>query len=56
LFDVYEGKPLEPGQKSYAISFQFGLDERTLTDTECDEVMQRYMQVFEQELQAQIRR
>ncbi|MBU6323890.1 MAG: phenylalanine--tRNA ligase subunit beta [Bacteroidetes bacterium] len=56
LFDVYEGKPLEPGQKSYAISFQFGLDERTLTDTECDEVMQRYMKVFEQELQAQIRR
>jgi phenylalanyl-tRNA synthetase beta chain len=56
LFDVYEGKPLEPGQKSFAISFQFGLDERTLTDQECDQVMQQFMELFEQELQAQIRR
>lgn len=56
LFDVYEGKPLEPGQKSYAIGFRFGLDERTLTDLECDQVMQQLMQLFEQELKAQVRR
>jgi phenylalanyl-tRNA synthetase beta chain len=56
LFDVYEGKPLEPGQKSYAIGFRFGLDERTLTDQECDQVMQQLMQLFEQELKAQVRR
>jgi phenylalanyl-tRNA synthetase beta chain len=56
LFDVYEGKPLEPGQKSYAIGFRFGLDDRTLTDQECDQVMQQLMQLFEQELKAQVRR
>jgi len=56
LFDVYEGKPLESGQKSYALGFQFGLDERTLTDQECDQVMQQLMNLFEQELKAQIRK
>ncbi|MFM7683735.1 MAG: phenylalanine--tRNA ligase subunit beta, partial [Bacteroidota bacterium] len=39
LFDVYEGKNLEAGKKSYALSFTFQDQERTLTDVEIDTVM-----------------
>lgn len=56
LFDVYEGKPLEESQKSYAVSFTLYDDEKTLTDQEIDKIMSRLMNSFEKELGAWIRK
>ena len=36
LFDVYEGEKIENHKKSYAISFLFQDNNRTLTDHEVD--------------------
>ncbi len=41
LFDVYEGKNLPEGKKSYAISITLQDDERTLVDQQIEAVMQR---------------
>jgi phenylalanyl-tRNA synthetase beta chain len=55
LFDVYEGKNMEPGKISYAVSFVLQDDEKTLQDKQIDTVMKRLMQAFEAKLGAQIR-
>lgn len=55
LFDVYEGKNLEEGKKSYAVSFVFQDDEKTLTDVQIDKTMERLIQVFNTELGAKLR-
>lgn len=55
LFDVYEGKNLEEGKKSYAVSFVFQDDEKTLTDVQIDRTMERLIQVFNTELGAKLR-
>jgi phenylalanyl-tRNA synthetase beta chain len=47
LFDVYEGKNLEEGKKSYALSFTLRDDEKTLTDEEIDNTMGRLLKAFE---------
>ena len=39
LFDVYEGKNLPEGKKSYAISITLQDDEKTLTDHQIEAVM-----------------
>lgn len=48
LFDVYEGKGLSEGKKSYALSFHLRSDERTLTDAEVDQVMEKLIAGFAQ--------
>ena len=55
LFDVYEGKNLPEGQKSYAVSFHFQDDQQTLRDEQVDGLMQRIRERLEAELGAQIR-
>jgi len=55
LFDVYEGKNLEQGKKSYAISFILQDDEKTLTDKQIEQVMGRMQTVFETKLGAKLR-
>ena len=55
LFDVYEGKNLEPGKKSYALSFTFQDTERTLTDSEIDDSMNRIKKSFEEQFGATLR-
>jgi phenylalanyl-tRNA synthetase beta chain len=55
LFDVYEGKNLEEGKKSYAVSFYFQDAEQTLKDTAVDDIMQKIRTNLEQKLQAQLR-
>jgi phenylalanyl-tRNA synthetase beta chain len=55
LFDVYEGKNLEEGKKSYAISFVFQDDEKTLTDVQIDKTMERLIQGFNTEFGAKLR-
>lgn len=55
LFDVYEGKNLEKGKKSYAVSFNFQDDEKTLKDDQIDKVMQRIREELESKLAAELR-
>jgi phenylalanyl-tRNA synthetase beta chain len=48
LFDVYEGKNLGEGITSYALKFMLQHPERTLTDNEIDQAMQRIQSGIEQ--------
>jgi phenylalanyl-tRNA synthetase beta chain len=56
LFDVFESEKLGQEKKSMAVSFTFLDEEKTLTDKEVDEMMQKIIVTFEQELQAEIRK
>ncbi len=55
LFDVYEGKNLAPGTKSYAVSFILQDSSATLTDKKIDKSMQRIQEAITKELGAQLR-
>jgi len=55
LFDVYEGKNIEAGKKSYAINFTLQDAEKTLEDKQIDNIMQRLMKAFQEKLNATIR-
>ena len=55
LFDVYEGKNLEEGKKSYAVSFKFQDSEKTLKDSQVDAVMDKIRGQLESKLNAQLR-
>ena len=55
IFDVYEGKNLPEGKKSYAVSFFLRDDEKTLNDKQIDKVMKKLQSAFERELDAQLR-
>lgn len=55
LFDVYEGKNLPEGKKSYAINFTLQDTEKTLTDKHIDKVMQNLINNFKQRLGAELR-
>jgi phenylalanyl-tRNA synthetase beta chain len=56
LFDVFESDKLGEGKKSLAVSFQFRDEEKTLTDQEVDQMMQKIIRIFEKDLEAQVRR
>ena len=55
LFDVYEGKNLPKGKKSYAVSFVLQDAKRTLDDKVIDKQMARIQKALEEELGAQLR-
>ena len=55
LFDVYEGKNLEPGKKSYAVNFVLQDETRTMNDRQTDAVMQKIIQSLEKQLGAKLR-
>ncbi|WP_108822253.1 phenylalanine--tRNA ligase subunit beta [Dysgonomonas sp. Marseille-P4361] len=55
LFDVYEGKNLPEGKKSYAVNFVLQDDEKTLSDKQIDAIMQKIQKSLENELGAQLR-
>lgn len=44
LFDVYEGKNLEPGKKSYAVNFILQSEDKTLNDKAIEAVMNKIEQ------------
>lgn len=54
-FDVYEGKGIPTGKKSYAISFLLQDDQKTLTDSQIDNVMNRLIANYQKELGAELR-
>ncbi len=56
LFDVFESEKLGTGKKSVAMNFIFQDEEKTLTDLEVEQFMQKIITIFEKELSAQIRR
>lgn len=55
LFDVYEGKNLPEGKKSYAVSFIIQDSSMTLTDEQVEKIMGKLQQNFEKELGATLR-
>ena len=55
LFDVYEGKNLPAGKKSYAVSFYLQDEGKTLNDKQIDAIMKKIQTNLEQKLGAQLR-
>ena len=55
LFDVYEGKGVPEGKKSYALSYILRNDEMTLNDKQIEKIMQKLVSTYERELGAQLR-
>ena len=55
LFDVYKGKNIPSGKKSYAVSFTLLDEKKTLTDKHIDKIMGKLQEVFKKELSAEIR-
>jgi len=55
LFDIYKGDKIEKGKKSYAVSFHFQDDKKTLTDKEVDKAMNKLIKNFGEELGAVLR-
>ena len=55
LFDVYEGKNLPEGKKSYAMSFELLNEDKTLEDKEINEVMDSLITTFKKDFAAELR-
>ncbi|WP_339756583.1 phenylalanine--tRNA ligase subunit beta [uncultured Winogradskyella sp.] len=55
LFDVYEGKKLPDGKKSYAVSFTLQDENKTLNDKQIDKIMSKLQTNFESKLGAELR-
>jgi len=55
LFDVYEGKNLPEGKKSYAVSFILQDNTKTLTDAQIDKIMDKIRQNLKTQTGAQLR-
>ena len=55
LFDVYEGKNLPEGKKSYAVNFILQDSEKTMGDKQIDAIMQKLINNLKQQLGAELR-
>lgn len=55
LFDVYQGDKLPENKKSYAVSFLFQDNNKTLTDKQIDKIMTKLQASFEKNLGAVLR-
>ena len=55
LFDVYEGKNLEAGKKSYAVSFMLQDENATLNEKQIDKIMSKLITNLENKLGAKLR-
>ncbi len=55
LFDVYQGKNLPEGKKSYAVSFTLQDNTKTLTDEQIDKIMNKLQNNLESEVGAILR-
>ncbi len=56
VFDIFESDKLGHQKKSVAINFVFNATDKTLTDTEIDGMMKKLIQLFEKNIQAEIRK
>ena len=55
LFDVYEGKNLEAGKKSYAVNFVLMDETKTMNDKQTDAIMQKIVAALQKQLGASLR-
>ena len=55
LFDVYEGKNLESGKKSYAVNFILQDETKTMSDKQTDAIMQKIITQLEKQIGAKLR-
>ena len=55
LFDVYEGKNLPEGKKSYAVNFILQDEQKTLNDKQIDAIMNKIIANLKKELGAELR-
>ncbi|HUM50746.1 MAG TPA: hypothetical protein PK431_02985, partial [Chitinophagales bacterium] len=55
LFDIYEDEKIGNDKKSYAVSFTFKDDTKTLQDADIDSVMKKLMEEYNKQLNAEIR-
>lgn len=55
LFDVYEGKNLPEGKKSYGVSFIFSDENKTLTDNQVDRIMDKIIKSLKDNFDAELR-
>ena len=55
LFDVYEGKNLPAGKKSYAVNFIIQDNDKTLNDKQIDSILQKLIQQLTKQLNAELR-
>ena len=55
LFDVYEGKNLPAGKKSYAVNFILQDETKTLNDKAIDAIMQKLINNIKNQLGAELR-
>lgn len=55
LFDIYQDEKIGADNKSYAVSFTFRDDAKTLQDLEIDALMKKLMEAYQQSLNAIIR-
>ncbi len=55
IFDIYRGKGIEKGYKSVAIKFEFTSYEKTLTDEEINNKMNKVIKMLDNELNAKLR-
>ena len=55
LFDVYEGKNLPAGKKSYAVNFILQDTEKTMNDKQIDAIMQKLIANIKKQLGAELR-
>ena len=52
LFDIYRGTGVPEGKKSMAFSLDLRADDRTLTDTDCEQVFDKVLNALSQQLNA----
>jgi len=55
LFDVYRGDKIPAGKKQYALSFVIRDEEKTLTDQDTENLMDRLLQMFRKDFGAELR-
>ena len=55
LFDIYRGTGIADGKKSLAFSLELRADDRTLTDTDSEQVISKVLKALEEKLQAVLR-
>ena len=55
LFDIYRGIGVADGCKSLAFSLEFRAEDRTLTDADCEGVMNKVLAALQEKLNAQLR-
>ena len=55
LFDVYDGENLPKNKKSYGISFKIQDAEKTLSDAEIEDIMNKVIEKLKKEFSAELR-